>query len=73
MRLQSRSLALLGLLALGFIGYQLVGGGLTIPQAGLRVAVVLLVLLTVERVGFPLAKSLVGPSRPPSEDAPPAA
>ncbi len=75
MRLTSPALAVLGLLAVGAIALQLVTGTITLPQAGVRVAVAVGLLAVVDRVGLPLARALVGPGRTPAEDdedAPPA-
>lgn len=68
MRLTNPGLAVLGLLAVGAIALQLVGGSITLPQAGLRVAVAVGLLAVVDRVGLPLARALVGPTRQRTED-----
>ena len=60
MRVQSPVLALVGLLALGVVALDLLQGGLTVAQAGTRAAVVLGVLVVVDRLVLPLARMLVG-------------
>ena len=71
MRLHSPVLGLLGLLALGAVAVQLLDGSLDVQAAASRIAVVLAVLLVVERVVLPLARALVGrPAPPPDPDAP---
>lgn len=77
MRLRSPLLAVLGLLAVGAVGLQLLTGRLTLGQAALRVVVAVAVLAVVDRVGVPLARAMVGPGKPPADevdgpDAPPA-
>ncbi len=71
MRLTSRPLGLVGLLAVGFVALGLLQGLLTIVQAGQRAAVVLAVLVAVDRIGVPIARLLVGPRKEqPEERAP---
>lgn len=52
-------LALIGLIALGLVGAKLWTGDLSVAEAGLRVAVLTGVLMAVERVLLPVARSLV--------------
>lgn len=52
-------LALVGLVALGLVGTKLWTGDLSVSQAGVRVAILTGVLMAVERVLLPLARSLV--------------
>ena len=52
-------LALIGLIALGLVGSKLWTGDLSVSEAGLRVAVLTGVLMAVERVLLPVARSLV--------------
>lgn len=68
MRLRSPLLAVLGLLAVGAVGLQLLTERLTLGQAALRVVIAVAVLAVVDRVGVPLARALVGPGRPPPAD-----
>lgn len=68
MRLTSPALAVVGLLAVGAVALQLLAGDLTLPQAGVRVAVAVGLLAVVDRVGLPLARALVGPTRQPPQD-----
>ena len=65
MRLRSPLLAVLGLLAVGAVGLQLLTERLTLGQAALRVVVAVAVLAVVDRVGVPLARAMVGPGKPP--------
>ena len=71
MRLTSRPLGLVGLLAVGLVALGLLQGRLTIVQAGQRAAVVLAVLVVVDRIGVPIARLLVGPRKeePPAESS----
>lgn len=69
MRLRNPLLAVLGLLAVGAVALQLVTGSITLGSAAVRVAVAVLVLAVVDRVGVPVARALVGPGRTP-EPAP---
>ena len=68
MRLRSPVLAVLGLLAVGAVGLQLVLGSLTLGQAALRVVVAVVVLAVVDRVGVPLARAMVGSGRVPAPE-----
>ena len=68
MRLRSPLLAVLGLLAVGAVGLQLLTERLTLGQAALRVVVAITVLAVVARVGVPLARAMVGPGKPPPAD-----
>jgi len=52
-------LAVIGLIALGLVGAKLWTGDLSVSEAGLRVAVLTGVLMAVERVVLPVARSLV--------------
>lgn len=67
MRLRSPLLAVLGLLAVGAVGLQLVVGSLTLGQAAVRVVVAVAVLAVVDRVAVPLARAMVGPGKPPED------
>ena len=62
---RSRALALVGLLAVAAVAVMLLQSRLTVAQAGVRIAVAVGVLVLVDRVGLPLARSLVGERRPP--------
>ncbi len=69
MRVQSPVLALVGLFAIGVVALDLLQGGLTVAQAGGRAAVVLGVLVVVDRLLLPLARMLVGaPARSSQQD-----
>lgn len=72
MQLRSPVLAVLGLLAVGAIALQLLSGSITLTSAAVRVLVAVVVLAVVDRVGVPLARALVGPTRQPDDpDQPP--
>ena len=68
MRVQSRGLAVVGLLAVAVVALGLVQGELTVPQAGARIGVAVLVLAAVDRRVLPVARLLVGQ---PQNAAPP--
>ena len=64
---RSPLLAVLGLVAVGLVAVKLVEGGLTVTQAAVRLAVLQVVLLLVDRVLLPLARGLAhsgGPRDP---------
>lgn len=63
MQLRSPVLAVLGLLAVGAVALQLVTGSITLTSAAVRVAVAVLLLAVVDRIGVPLARAMVGPGR----------
>ncbi len=68
MGVTSPVLALVGLFAIGVVALDLLQGGLTVAQGGLRAAVVLGVLVVVDRLLLPLARMLVGaPARSPED------
>lgn len=56
-------MAVVGLLGLALVALRLFSGAITVSQAGLRAAVLLVVLLVAERVLLPVVRSLVGPAR----------
>jgi hypothetical protein len=58
---KTRLLALFGLVMMLPIGLGLVRGDLGIDQAGMRTAVLLVVLAIVDRVVVPIVRTLVGP------------
>lgn len=60
MRVQSTTLALVGLLAMGVVALGLLRGTLDVVQAGERAAVVLVVLLVTDRFVLPIGRALVG-------------
>jgi len=62
-RVQSRALALVGLLALAVVALGLLQGRLTVPQAASRIGVAVLVLVAVDRCVLPFARLLVGAPR----------
>lgn len=72
MRLRSPLLALVGLFALGAVGLRLLDGRLSVSEAAMRIVIVLVVLLVIERVVLPMCRALVGgPVTPgPGEAAP---
>ncbi len=70
MRLSSRPLGFVGLVAIGMVALGLLEGRLTVEQAGRRALVVLAVLVAVDRVVVPLARSLVGPRQEPEQESP---
>lgn len=63
LRLRSRPLAVVGLLALGLIAFALYQERIDTTQAAVRAVVVLAALLVVERVVLPLLAALVGTRR----------
>ena len=71
MQLHSPVLAVLGLLAVGAVAVQLLTGSITLTSAAVRVAVAVVVLALVDRVGVPLARALVGPTRPDDDEPAP--
>jgi hypothetical protein len=58
---KTRLLALFGLVMMLPIGLGLVRGDLGLDQAGMRTAVLLVVLAIVDRVVVPIVRTLVGP------------
>lgn len=69
MTLRSRSLAVVGLLVVGYVALDLVRRRLGIGEAALRVVLVVLLLALADRVLVPLAQALVGDRRPPDDEA----
>ncbi|MCU0271820.1 MAG: hypothetical protein MUE34_01165 [Acidimicrobiales bacterium] len=59
--MKTRLLALFGLVMMLPIGLGLVRGDLGLDQAGMRTAVLLVVLAIVDRVVVPIVRTLVGP------------
>ena len=68
MRVQSRGLALVGLLAVAVVALGLVQGELTVAQGAARIGLAVLVLVAVDRLVLPVARLLVGH---PQHAAPP--
>lgn len=70
--MQSRPVALVGLLAMGLVAIGLLKGRLGLDQAGLRTAAVLVAALVADRVVVPVCRELVGARRadPPLEGTP---
>ena len=68
MQLNSPVLAVLGLLAVGAVALQLVTGSISLTSAAVRVVVAVVVLAVVDRIGVPLARALVGPTRTPDDE-----
>jgi hypothetical protein len=62
--LKSRTLVLLGLLGLVPLTLGLLRGTLTLDAAGLRAAVLLAILMVVERLVLPFKALLADPPRP---------
>lgn len=60
MRVQSRALALVGLLAVGVVAFAVLEGRLTVAQAGGRAGATLVVLVLADRVLLPIGRMLVG-------------
>ena len=66
MRVHSRGLALVGLLAVAVVALGLLQGSLTVPQAGTRMGIAVLALVAVDRLVLPVFRLLVGePARAP--------
>jgi len=66
-RVQSRGLALVGMVAVAVAALGLLHRTLTIAQAASRIGVVLVVLVVVDRMVLPFARALVGePARRPA-------
>ena len=69
MRVQSRGLALVGLLAVAVVAVGLLQRQLTVPQAAGRIGLAVLVLVAVDRYVLPFVRLLVGA---PQRATPPA-
>lgn len=67
--MKTRLLALFGLVMMLPIGLGLVRGDLGIDEAGMRTAVLLVVLAIVDRVVVPIVRTLVGPPARTASDA----
>jgi hypothetical protein len=57
---RSAWLCAFGLVALGLICWRVSAGAMTLPQAGLRAGVLLVVLVFADRFLLPLARSFIG-------------